>query len=288
MRVDPSLPPLAIHIEPERQVLRVGDFVGGDEPGSERTEGRAALALGPGAAALELIFALREIVADAIAGDELQGFVRAHIRCAVADDDGELDFPIGFQRTARNDHVVVGPDDAGRRLVEHDRLCRDGGAGLSGVIGIIQADGDEVSHIPDACAEALAGRHQRQRCGIDGLETREALGAERIARNVGDKPREVADVAVRIQQPWLLAPERTESHQFHFVLLTQGEGVIAITATVGNALLRVEDVAVLSRMPAKYLFGDMPAASRDPANYQRLRSFTCERPRFICRFKTTT
>ena len=91
--------------------------------------------------------------------------------------------------------VSLGPTMQDGALLNTIGSAGIGRAGFGGVIRIIQADGDEVSHIADAGAETLAGRHQRQRCGIDGLETREALGAERIARNVRDKPREVADVA---------------------------------------------------------------------------------------------
>src|SRR5215470_15797821 len=40
------LAPLAVHGGPHRQALRVGDLVGGDQPGPDRREGDAALALG--------------------------------------------------------------------------------------------------------------------------------------------------------------------------------------------------------------------------------------------------
>src|SRR3712207_7006889 len=50
------------------------------EPRPEWSESRAALALGPGAAALELVLALRHVVAHAVAGHEVQGFVGAQDR----------------------------------------------------------------------------------------------------------------------------------------------------------------------------------------------------------------
>ena len=51
---------VAVDLEPHVEVLRVGDFVVGDEPGADRAEGVAALALVPLAAALDLEFALAE------------------------------------------------------------------------------------------------------------------------------------------------------------------------------------------------------------------------------------
>src|SRR5215471_17894467 len=49
---------LAIHTKPHVELLRIGDFVPGDEPGTERPERLRALALGPLAAALDLEFTL--------------------------------------------------------------------------------------------------------------------------------------------------------------------------------------------------------------------------------------
>ena len=59
----------AVDVEPHRQVLRIADLVGGDQPGPDRPEGVAALALVPGAAALDLEVALGDVVDHAIAGD---------------------------------------------------------------------------------------------------------------------------------------------------------------------------------------------------------------------------
>src|SRR5664279_3828839 len=65
---------LAIDGRPYREVLRVLDFVLGDEPGTERAEGLGALALADGLTVLQLEGALRYVIADAIAGDDVQGF----------------------------------------------------------------------------------------------------------------------------------------------------------------------------------------------------------------------
>src|SRR3546814_21146545 len=53
---------LAVHLEPEGEILRVGHFVRRHQPGADRAEGVGALALHPLAGALEL---------EAAPGDEI-------------------------------------------------------------------------------------------------------------------------------------------------------------------------------------------------------------------------
>src|SRR4029077_4228932 len=63
---------LAVHVEPHVELLHVLDLVFGDEPRPERAERLAALALGPLPAALGLEVAFRHVVADAVAGDDVE------------------------------------------------------------------------------------------------------------------------------------------------------------------------------------------------------------------------
>src|SRR5207253_5976189 len=58
--------------------------------------------------------------------------------------------------------VVVRPADAGRHLVEDDRLFRNRRAGLGRVVGIVEADGDEVADPADAGAEPRIAANERQ------------------------------------------------------------------------------------------------------------------------------
>src|SRR5437764_1362376 len=101
------LPPLAIDLGPQLQLARVGHLVGGDQPRPHWAEGVAALALGPLAAALELVFALGDVIDDAIAGDVLGRVMYRDIERLRADDDAELDLVIGLLRALRDDHVIV-------------------------------------------------------------------------------------------------------------------------------------------------------------------------------------
>src|SRR5262249_59318780 len=92
--------------------LRVAYLVLGDEPGPERTEGLAALALAPlPAAALDLKTALGDIVGEAIAGDGLHRLVLGEIARTAADHDAELDLVIELGRALRDHGVCVRPAD---------------------------------------------------------------------------------------------------------------------------------------------------------------------------------
>ena len=71
------LHPLAVEIEAQIEALRIGDFVRGDEPGSQRTEAVMALRLDPFAGTAFLQAAFGHVVADAIAGHIVERGSRA-------------------------------------------------------------------------------------------------------------------------------------------------------------------------------------------------------------------
>ena len=58
-----------VHVEPHAELLRVADLIGRHQPRADRAEGVAALALVPGATAVQLKFALAHIVHQHVAGD---------------------------------------------------------------------------------------------------------------------------------------------------------------------------------------------------------------------------
>ena len=111
-----TLTALAVHVEPHVQVLRILDFILGDEPWSDRAEGLAAFALVPlTARTLDLEYALRHVVREEIAGDRVLRLVLGEIARALADDDAELNLVVELAGFARRDRVVVRPADAARR-----------------------------------------------------------------------------------------------------------------------------------------------------------------------------
>ncbi len=131
---------LAIDLEPDGQVLRVGDFVFGDEPGSDWAERVAAFSFGPLAAAVFLERAFGNIVGDAVAGDVVEGIGLGNVLGRLADDDAEFGLPIGLFRTAREADVVVGADDGAGSFHEQDGLFGQSGPGFRGMVGIVEAD----------------------------------------------------------------------------------------------------------------------------------------------------
>ena len=136
------------------------DLVGRHQPGTERTEGRRALALHPVAAALELKLALGHVVGEAVAGDVVHRVVfrRYTRRCLPMTMPSSTSQSV-FCESLRNDDVVVRTDDAVRRLVEQDRLGRDWHVRFGGVIGVVEADRDEIAGLADAGADARAAGH---------------------------------------------------------------------------------------------------------------------------------
>src|SRR5262249_42434091 len=183
---------LAIDVEPHVEALRILDLVLGDEPGAQRAEGLAAFAFGPLAGTLDLKHPLGDVVGEAIAGDDIERSFFAQIARAAADDDAELDLPVELRGILWDDGVVVRPADAGRRLIEDDRLFRDRHAGFGGVVGIVQPDGDEIADLADASAEPLLAAYERQLFDFKLAQLVEALARKCVAGNVGHDFRKVA------------------------------------------------------------------------------------------------
>ena len=67
-----------------------------------------------------------------------------------ADDDAELDLPVGLLAGAGDVDVVVRPDDRVGRLEEHHRLRRHVLARLPRVVDVVQADADHLRRAGDA------------------------------------------------------------------------------------------------------------------------------------------
>src|SRR5438874_957598 len=66
-------------LQPDGQIVRVADLVRGDQPGPYRPEGVAALALVPGAAAVQLEVTFGHVMDDAVAGHVIQSLRLADI-----------------------------------------------------------------------------------------------------------------------------------------------------------------------------------------------------------------
>ena len=107
---------------------------------------------------LPLHGALREVLADGVAGDAVRGLGERDVATAAADHDDELGLPV--DGVAGEAHVDVGSGDGGCELGEDDGLLRDRQSRLLRVVGVVQADAD---HLPRTRRRRAERRRRRRR-----------------------------------------------------------------------------------------------------------------------------
>src|SRR5256885_406455 len=194
---------LAVHLEPELEIVYVTDLVGCGEKRPERREGIAALALHPLAAALELEGALRVIVVQHVSGDVAQRLVALDVRRPAAQHDGQLDLPVDFGAALRDHHVVIWPADRAGRLEEDDRLFGNFLTGLARVITIVEADADDLAGPAQRRPQPHPVRHDGRGAALPRqplCEAREAVRPKECLVVVGPEPRRL-DAAAAWQAP---------------------------------------------------------------------------------------
>ncbi|RMS89983.1 hypothetical protein ALP57_200100 [Pseudomonas coronafaciens pv. oryzae] len=196
---------MAIDLKPQVKRVRVGDLIAGHQPRAKRAEGIEALALVPCAAALELPFALGHIIDHAVASDVLHCIGFVDVTPALAYHDAHFHFPVGLERATRDLDVIVRAADGAGPFIEDDRLFRDFHIGFGGVVGVVQADADELADLPDAGADTRLTRHQRQACRVKCRKASQAGWAQRIACDIFDVRGEIADLVACIQQAGLFS-----------------------------------------------------------------------------------
>jgi len=136
------------------------------------------------ARALDLELALRHVVDHAIARDMVERFGFVDVFAGRTDHHAELDFPIGLDRTTRNNHGVVGAAYRTRGFEEQHRLRRYGQARFCRMVGIVEADADEFADPRHTCAQARIARHERQAGGVDFGKPGKAGRRQGFASNV--------------------------------------------------------------------------------------------------------
>src|SRR4029077_7958606 len=165
--------------------LRVLDLILGHEPGTDRPESLAALALVPlAAAALDLEHALGYIVAQEISGNGVLCLVLRQIARPLANDDAEFDLPVELARFVRGDRVVVRPANAARGLVKDDRLLRNRHARFRRVVGIVESDGNEVADTANAGAKSRLAGYRLHPLEVCLPDFRKAARGEHLAIDV--------------------------------------------------------------------------------------------------------
>ena len=144
----------AIDVEKHVQVLRVRYLVRGHKPGADRTEGVVSLALAPLRAALLLVETFGNVVDEYVAGNVGGNFFFRNMRSAMANDHAQFHLPIRMRGVGRQYDIVVRAGKARYGLHKGDRLRRNGKAGFARVVGIIQADSDDLWNAFDRYAIA--------------------------------------------------------------------------------------------------------------------------------------
>src|SRR5690606_12883720 len=93
---------LAIDVELDIQILRVGDFVGCDQPRTDWPESVASFSLVPSPAPVHLVVALAYVIDQAVPGHIFQRVVRRDVAGLLAHDNPELYLPVHLLGAARN------------------------------------------------------------------------------------------------------------------------------------------------------------------------------------------
>ena len=83
------------------------------------------------------------------------------------------------------------------------------------MVGVVQADADELADPGDAGADPRSAVDQRQRRRIDLRQPRQRFRQQRVAADVRDDARQIADLATVIEQAGLFLSGGTISEQFH-------------------------------------------------------------------------
>ena len=141
--------------------------------------------------------------------------ILAHIACAGADHDRELDLPVRLHRAFRDHDVVVRSDDAVGRLGEQHRLLGNRHAQFGGVVGIIEPDGDEIANPPQARPDSGRAPHRRQGFRLELGQTRERARSERVGVDVLDDLAEVPELTGLVDERRLLLARPAISREFH-------------------------------------------------------------------------
>ena len=191
----------------------------GDQPGADRAERVGALALHPLAGAFES--GRRAPTHRSRHSSRRRASSRRprtrYLRRR-ADDHAELDLPVGLLGAARDHDVVVGADD---RVVAFEKTMGSSapGAGLRGVIGVVQADADELADPADARPEAGWPSTIGSEAGSSARGRRSSETASGRRRPYRAPARQITQPPLCIEQPGLLLARRAIPQQLHACLL---------------------------------------------------------------------
>ena len=146
---------LAVQPRGQRELSRIGDFVGGDDPRPERTGAGPVLARGDGEF---LVVAHAAVDKDGVARDVVERAVDRDMPAALADHHGQLALEVEIVRQLRPDHLPLMSNQGVGEADEHARLFRQFAAHFGGVIAIVHAGADDLVRVGDDRQEAHVGQ----------------------------------------------------------------------------------------------------------------------------------
>ena len=88
------------------------------------------------------------------------------------------------------------------------------------MVGVVEADADELAHAADAGADPGFAIDCRERCGVDRAQPVEARGRQRLPGDVVELLRQVAQPTAGIDHAGAFPAGGAEANQFHVCLLS--------------------------------------------------------------------
>src|SRR5690606_4361159 len=155
----------------------------------------------------------------AIARYIIQCIFFADIFGGLADNNAQLNFPVGLFRTAWNDQIIIRANNGRSCLHENNGLWRNCHARFGGVVSIVEADADEFACARDAWTKARIAFNLWQRIDINFAELGQCFGSESRARKIAYMSRQIADIAFGIQYTRLFLTNFTITKKLHNLLL---------------------------------------------------------------------
>ena len=108
-----------------------------------------------------------------------------------------------------------GPTMQDGSLVEQEGLLGDRHAGLGRVVGIIEADGDEIADLAEARAEPGRSPHRRQGLRLEFSEPRKSARSKHVGVDIRHHVAQIPQFSILIDQRRLLLARPAISCQFH-------------------------------------------------------------------------
>jgi hypothetical protein len=156
-----------------------------------------------------------ENITQAVARDVLQGAILGDVDAALADDHGQLDLPVHVAAVGQHADRIVGSGEAAGRLEEGDRALGRLGAGLGGMVAVVQADADDLADPVERHAQAGRPLDMAEAAGVERLQTLDFAGRHGRGIDAADVAGQVTQLAVGIDQAGAFGAGFAITDEFH-------------------------------------------------------------------------